>query len=379
MGYYRQNENDIIEYKQIGTGTRNRVCDIGNNRIIKILKSPLDSEIESMSILDFSVLRCFADFSDSFTIGKEVLSNIPLLYQIVDNGFKFKIIMEKGGKSICQQLDDFKSLEKNTLIHHLEIIIKQVMGVLCVFDKLNIIHGDLSSNNILYDIKTEKILIIDFETSLLVKNHIYDQSMCTEWFRPPEVSLNIKNISCKGDVYSFGTVLSMIRQTSKDVSNKISEMMKDISCRKSASELYKEWYGNEYKLDDFKLSFDFHIGQEYLSKHNLNSNIRKILTGWLNEVKDELLLDDVVLDYGIRLTDAYCDKSSPLSVCMENYQLVGQVGLWLSMAIINQNDIDMEQIINFSDKTYTMETVKEMIIKFFRAFDFLFFHVVKFK
>jgi serine/threonine protein kinase len=101
--------------------------------------------------------------------------------------------------------------KRNTITFKKTINIgKQVLMGLAFLHSLNIIHGDIKPENIMYDRKTEKVKIIDLGSSF------YEPQKCengysvfyiqSRYYRAPEVIYEIKR-SVAIDIWSLGCVL----------------------------------------------------------------------------------------------------------------------------------------------------------------------------
>lgn len=105
---------------------------------------------------------------ESFVVLRK--DNIPISY-----GYK----MEYRGCDIETLLN------KKDIILNLKLISTQLLNVLCYLHKYDIIHNDIKESNILFDVSTNKICLIDFALSFYVGSTTVE-SVCSKFHRPPE-------------------------------------------------------------------------------------------------------------------------------------------------------------------------------------------------
>jgi len=100
-------------------------------------------------------------------------------------------------------------------------IFKQITSVIKYLHSKNIVHGDIKLENILYDKKNKKILLIDFGSSTKItfnknnflnnfnntKNFLLNHLSGTPQYVAPEVILREEYDGFKSDIYSLGVVL----------------------------------------------------------------------------------------------------------------------------------------------------------------------------
>ena len=106
-----------------------------------------------------------------------------------------------------EQKNNFKLAENNS-----KIIIKQLLEGINYIHSKNIIHNDIHPDNILFNELTKKILIIDFDTSVVKKSFIPKTLGCNYYIAPEKVDgyKNKKKVNNKIDMYSIGCILHVL-------------------------------------------------------------------------------------------------------------------------------------------------------------------------
>lgn len=105
---------------------------------------------------------------ESFVVFRE--NSIPITY-----GYKMKY---RGH-------DIETLLNREDIILDLKLISTQLLNVLCYLHKYDIVHNDIKESNILFDVSTNKIYLIDFALSFYVGSTTVE-SVCSKFHRPPE-------------------------------------------------------------------------------------------------------------------------------------------------------------------------------------------------
>jgi hypothetical protein len=202
---------------------------------------------------------------------------------------------------------------------------------------------------------------------------IIDFNCCAFCTRTFSCEQFVEDTSTKCDVsFCGGTLLWLIKdikpsEKKTEIKNKILEMM---NSQKLASELYFEWY--QKKSINLQISFDFSIGRDYLTKHGLDDDIREKSFKQIGGKK----IEQQVLEYGMVLCDVFCDKTKD-RISLDNYHLVAQVALSIANSILKQEYITYEDILDWTEDKFTLDTIKEMVLRYFQVFDFEFYKIEK--
>jgi len=95
------------------------------------------------------------------------LNSVPNIPNVIDRGHKYLMFKKIPGMDLFKYLNKFGYLNENQAR---EICLK-VLKIVNDIHKLDIIHGDIKLENIMYDQDTEEITLIDFE--ILKKTYEY--------------------------------------------------------------------------------------------------------------------------------------------------------------------------------------------------------------
>lgn len=140
--------------------------------------------------------------------------------------------------------EDIFSIVKFPATHHEEketeilasknVSFQNIPEIIMLFQKINlavmelhqhgIVHLDLKPANILYDVKNEKINIIDFGFSQMLNENVKQKLIGTPVFLPPELAKDPLNgfFSVEQDIYSLGkTFLMLIKNYLEAMSDKV--------------------------------------------------------------------------------------------------------------------------------------------------------------
>lgn len=128
--------------------------------------------------------------------------NKALLEYLENLGLKNIIIL-----GICENsLTEYMKNIENHEYGNYDFIIKQIIAGMTYIHSKDVIHGDLTPNNIL--MKNGKVKISDFGLSYYKKKKNYGQYICSLGYRAPEYKNNVLcKIEKSLDVWSFGCLL----------------------------------------------------------------------------------------------------------------------------------------------------------------------------
>jgi hypothetical protein len=189
---FKNKKYKIIEFLSEGSyGIIYKIIDIQDNKIY-VLKN---FKVECKNT-DYNILN-----EISFNL---ILDNINIykIHDLTVINNKLNIIFPYYGISILE-LSIKLYFNKNNI----KIILKQILEGINYLHKNNIIHGDLSSKNILINDKDNKITIIDFGLSKIHNiNNIYNYNIYTVLYRAPEIILK-NSYDHKIDIWAIGCLL----------------------------------------------------------------------------------------------------------------------------------------------------------------------------
>jgi serine/threonine protein kinase len=116
------------------------------------------------------------------------------------------IVMEHGGKTLLDQfIKPTSDIKRDIAFDELKEITRQLLISLLFFRERRLFHGDLKSDNVLFDEKTRRIKIIDFHMSEIAStfNHSKKQALDV---RSPFLILG-ENYDSRDDVWSAACII----------------------------------------------------------------------------------------------------------------------------------------------------------------------------
>ncbi len=206
----------IPKYKtlmQLGAGTQSQVFDAielatGKSVVLKCNRSRKD---DKNNLGNYRGLSVEADFLRE--MGKKEIPYVPSLLDSFDvNKTEKVLVLENLGKADLYKtfLDctpDLKlSMKEYFEWPHLMTIGMQLILALDIFKKNEVVHADLKPENMIFDIASTKLKILDFglaQKASEMPSHLLQALH----YRSPEISLKLKG-SCEIDMWSAGCVLA---------------------------------------------------------------------------------------------------------------------------------------------------------------------------
>jgi serine/threonine protein kinase len=161
----------------------------------KIIDNDEEDGISAMTIREISNLQVLRH------------PNIVTLADVLFNPPKISIVFEYCEYDLRKYIDKFKELP----IKLIKTFLYQLLSGLSYMHKLDIVHRDLKSQNLLITNDTENILkIADFGLSrvenIAVKK--YSHEAVTYWYKSPDVILGSVNYGLKVDIWSVGCIFA---------------------------------------------------------------------------------------------------------------------------------------------------------------------------
>ena len=208
-------KHKIADYKVIGEGTYGCVVEPAldcqtpadyQNKVSKVMK--IEDAVDELKEYDF--LKKIPNI-DNYTVSIPTFCKpkLGLKFSTVVRNCTGKLVretyksnpkglaillMENGGLDLYNFIDKiFPKLEINDQNKFLTAILDAIKGVQ-FFNKKNIIHQDIKAQNMVYNIKTNKLKFIDFGLMTTKTKFIQSSSKNTNWFAqswdyfPPEFS-----------------------------------------------------------------------------------------------------------------------------------------------------------------------------------------------
>ena len=372
-----RNEMNFIESGTYGDAWKNK-----DGNVVKIYHKNKKNVIDSSIISEIAILKLLS------------FNKVPNIIKLLDvsmNDDDIKITMEDGGEELHALYNYFK----NNVPELIQVLF-DILSTLRIFEDNKFIHFDLSPHNILYNIKTKKVSIIDFG------GFIPELTTCktfthTLYFNEPRID-NKK--SYKHDLYSLGCILIDIfygtdclvklynskrfRKTfflpyseNKSIelinlNNLIYKLIENINFRPSVESLMNFDMFSKCKSSYVPIKFKYFeniIGElsEYMD------SVRKIIIEWFFDINtDENNRLTNIIPLAISIFDRYMFKNMN-KIKKENFQLVSQASLSIADALLTKEDIDLEKLKINSVNIYNLEDIKNIIFSMLKDFDYLVF------
>ncbi len=138
---------------------------------------------------------------------KYILSDyFPKFYEYKETENQQHVILE-----YVEGLDLFEFVRKNetsNIFIDQKHIIKEIVLALKHLQDINVVHGDIKPENIIYNYKNNNIKLIDFDTSFYLQKPYkkFDITFGTEGFLSPEVYYDAE-YSLKSDIFALGITI----------------------------------------------------------------------------------------------------------------------------------------------------------------------------
>lgn len=307
--------NDDLEYLDSG-GYANVYYQKSTGRIVKQLKEDflLDSDIKSRFRREYSITKSLSDIPE-----------IIKVYEFDNNNYSYQ--MEKA------EITLEKYINNNNLDFEKKVnIIRQVLQVMSIVHERNVIHRDISPNNIF--ILRGMVKIADFGLGKDLKLFNSHQTMATYGvgqlhYCAPEQFMLLREGDMRSDIFSLGRLLNFVLTGSPRNQNHIFKSVTDKAC----SENPEYRYANAGELS---VNFERRI-QIYNDKSNDERMLKNIRAG---------KLDVEVIDYindltGKEICDLIINEPQQFLNAIINYMKVSDKNAQAMMHNIYTNYTDV--------------------------------------
>jgi len=338
-------EIDYAFKKCISNGTYGTISKVDNTTIKKTIK-----RYDPTSIIELCFLKTYTH--PHFIKLKK--------YEIDDK--HIHLFLEFGGINIINYINTVKNPD---IIN----IFKQLVSVLRFMEINNIVHGDLSANNIIIDMKTEKVSIIDFgavhfnlNLSEKIKNEFKDIqiSLCTETVEPPENK--ISGVSSVFDTYSIGTIMKVF--TNK---NSLIDLMIEPNPLKRIT---PQQLILELKIKDELVFVIEEITGDYNKFYltEINYKMISIVIKWLYDVC-KCYNVNFKLGLAVYVLDKYIYIKGRESIKRSQLQLIGITCLKI-VCLLSHIEITTDEILYLCKNIYKLEELKNIFDDILKVLDY---------
>lgn len=153
------------------------------------------------------------------------IADVPsILSAGLSNTLNYVIISQAKGMDLFDYIEKYGSFTEKQVKH----IAKQLFTIIRNIHRKKVIHRDIKPENIIYDDKTEKITLIDFEER-------YTEGYCS-----PE-QVNQEKITFKTDVWSAGVTLYFLATQKRLFDNDNEVLNAPIKMKKEFSPDFKDF------------------------------------------------------------------------------------------------------------------------------------------
>lgn len=193
--------------KRIGDYFLSTTLGVGSSGRVKLAKHYKTKETVAVKIINkFGMSKEEVDRVDREVKILRQLNHphIAVLREVINSNDDMNIVMEYGGKTLHSYIHENKGLGEEESRKYF----KQLLSALQYCHDRNIVHRDLKPQNILVDIESGLIKLIDFGMSNFVQKGQLRNTFCgTYHFAAPEMIRGEKYHGPEVDIWSMGVVL----------------------------------------------------------------------------------------------------------------------------------------------------------------------------
>lgn len=349
------NKRDVLERQDLfRNGTYGKVRRVDN---LFEKKTP---KYDQTSVIELCFLKTFSH------------PNIIKLDSYTTSETDISMMLEFGGMSI-DKFNKWMSFERRT--DSFETIFKQVISALCYFEKNKIVHGDLSSRNIVVDPITLKTKIIDFG-SLYLDNRLAQyktksitfRALCSEDVNPPE-NLMI-GINPTFDVYSVGCIfveyMEDLKQPEKykGLFSRMTE--KDYKKRITPTEIMS-FIDPKYKEKETKIE---EVSGSYIKKYiDLNLKMRHKLIDWMFSVCERIFCNFAFV-HSVHILDKFMYLTKR-QILRTEFQAIGIQCVMIALMFVHADCIyDFDFSVHICANAFTEEKHKQIQSEILNTLDY---------
>jgi len=343
---------------------------------------------------------------------KHIIKIHDIIYCQMDDVNVMQIVMDYTDNNLTQSIDDILK-DTNNIDHACMKILLQLLDALNYMYQIGYIHGDINSNNIIYE--NGQIQLIDFTTStklyrnqiignptiyacpieLLNKNSTYVPNVIDTWAlaclyyllltgyvlflsndhkshlqniityvgQPSNYFLNKYNISCICVNSENGKNKPFIYINNNDNKRIIKKMLQlNPNKRYNIDKLINDKIIIEnlnkfnYKLEDVNIYKMY----EQNNIQNINSGQRVEIFDLISEINDSCNFTNETYHHAIINTEKFCNNKEIAYTSLNNNKVVALIFYWISTKILTDSEWNCESIINLLKNKFNI-TIPTMI------------------